>query len=71
MINSGSTATLNRLVGTQDLASAFGNDFDEKYPDVMSTPAMLGLMERACAEIMRGELKDGQLSVGVNTQLTH
>ncbi|MGA9912968.1 thioesterase family protein [Paraburkholderia sp.] len=71
MINSGSTATLNRLVGTQDLASAFGNDSDEKYPDVMSTPAMLGLMERACAEIMRGELKDGQLSVGVNTQLTH
>jgi predicted thioesterase len=37
----------------------------------MSTPAMLALMERACAEIMRSELKDGQLSVGVNTQLTH
>ncbi|WP_241021913.1 hotdog domain-containing protein [Burkholderia sp. Ac-20353] len=32
---------------------------------------MLALMERACAEIMRGELNEGQLSVGVNTQLTH
>ncbi|AFQ50100.1 thioesterase [Burkholderia sp. A9] len=71
MINSGATATLKRRVAVQDLASAFGNDSDETYPDVMSTPAMLGLMERACAEIMRGELEDGQLSVGVTTQLTH
>ena len=71
MIDSEATVTLKRLVGTQDLASAFGNDSDERYPDVMSTPAMLGLMERACAEIMRGELTEGQLSVGVNTQLTH
>lgn len=71
MINSGATATLKRLVSTQDLASAYGSGADEKYPDVMSTPAMLGLMERACAEVMRGELRDGQLSVGVNTQLTH
>jgi len=59
------------VVGIADLASAFGDDSHEKYPDVMSTPAMLGLMERACAAIMRGELKDGQLSVGVTTQLTH
>jgi fluoroacetyl-CoA thioesterase len=71
MINDGAKATLKRLVGTSDLASAYGNDADEQYPEVMSTPAMLALMERACAEIMRSELKDGQLSVGVNTQLTH
>ncbi|KER70071.1 MULTISPECIES: hotdog domain-containing protein [Burkholderia] len=71
MISSGATATLTRLVGVQDLASAFGNDSDEQYPDVMSTPAMLGLMERACAEVMRGELDGDQLSVGVTTQLTH
>jgi fluoroacetyl-CoA thioesterase len=71
MISDGAKATLKRLVGTSDLASAYGNDADEQYPAVMSTPAMLALMERACAEIMRSELKDGQLSVGVNTQLTH
>jgi len=71
MIDSGATATLTRLVEVRDLASAFGNDRDEQYPDVMSTPAMLGLMERACAEVMRGELEQGQLSVGVTTQLTH
>ncbi|RQS61583.1 thioesterase [Burkholderia sp. Bp8963] len=71
MIGDGATATLSRRVGTQDLASAYGNGTEERYPDVMSTPAMLALMERACAEIMRGELKEGQLSVGVNTQLTH
>lgn len=71
MIDPGVTATLTRVVDVQDLASAFGDDANEKYPDVMSTPAMLGLMERACAEIMRGELKEGQLSVGVTTQLTH
>jgi fluoroacetyl-CoA thioesterase len=71
MINDGATATLKRLVGTQDLASAYGNDADEKYPDVMSTPAMLALMERACADVMRHVLKEGQLSVGVTTQLTH
>ncbi|KWF30197.1 thioesterase family protein [Burkholderia pseudomultivorans] len=71
MISSGATVTLKRRVGVQDLASAFGNGSDEQYPDVMSTPAMLALMERACAEIMRGELGDGQLSVGVTTRLTH
>ena len=71
MINPGTTATLTRLVAEQDLASAFGNEADEKYPDVMSTPAMLALMERACAELMRTELNEGQLSVGVNTRLTH
>ncbi|WP_227245395.1 thioesterase family protein [Paraburkholderia caribensis] len=71
MINPGKTATMKRLVGVEDLASAFGDDSHEKYPDVMSTPAMLGLMERACAAIMRSALKDGQLSVGVTTQLTH
>jgi fluoroacetyl-CoA thioesterase len=71
MINDGAKATLKRLVGTSDLASAYGNDAGEQYPEFMSTPAMLALMERACAEIMRSELKDGQLSVGVNTQLTH
>lgn len=71
MVSSGATATLKRLVSGQDLASAFGNGSEESYPDVMSTPAMLALMERACAEIMRSELKDGQMSVGVTTQLTH
>ena len=71
MIDPGTTATLRRLVAEQDLASAFGNEADEKYPDVMTTSAMLALMERACAELMRTELKEGQLSVGVNTRLTH
>ena len=71
MIQTGASATLKRIVGAQDLASAFGNGADEAYPDVLSTPALLALIERACAEVMRCELEAGQLSVGVHTQLTH
>ncbi len=71
MLETGKTASIARIVREQDLASAYADSSDERYPDVLSTPAMLGLMERACAEIMRGELTEGQLSVGVTTNLNH
>ncbi|MDB5788849.1 thioesterase family protein [Caballeronia mineralivorans] len=71
MLETGKTASIAHIVREQDLASAYGDSVGECYPDVLSTPAMLGLMERACAQIMRGELGEGQLSVGVTTHLDH
>lgn len=71
MLETGKTAVIARAVREQDLASAYADSSAENYPDVLSTPAMLGLMERACAEIMRGDLAEGQLSVGVTTNLNH
>jgi fluoroacetyl-CoA thioesterase len=71
MIEAGQAATLSHTVVSGDLASAYANAPDERYPDVLSTPALLALIERACAALMQGELSEGQLSVGVTTHLTH
>lgn len=71
MIETGRSATLTHTVTSADLASAHAHAEGERYPDVLSTPALLALIERACAELLRGELRDGQLSVGVTTHLNH
>jgi fluoroacetyl-CoA thioesterase len=71
MIEAGRSATLTHTVSSADLASAHAHEAGERYPDVLSTPALLSLIERACAELMRDSLRDGQLSVGVTTHLNH
>jgi fluoroacetyl-CoA thioesterase len=71
MIEAGRAATLTHTVTSADLASAHAHGANERYPDVLSTPALLAVIERACASLMRGELRDGQLSVGVTTHMSH
>jgi predicted thioesterase len=71
MIEAGRAATLTHTVTTADLASAHAQAAGERYPDVLSTPALLALIERACAEVLRDAVSDGQLSVGVTTHLNH
>jgi fluoroacetyl-CoA thioesterase len=71
MIEKGRTATLTHTVTSDDLASAHARSAGERYPDVLSTPALLALIERACADVLRDEVADGQLSVGVTTHLNH
>ncbi|WP_031364887.1 thioesterase family protein [Caballeronia sordidicola] len=65
------SATLTRRVTETDLASSHADVADEHYPKVLSSPAMLSLMERACAELLKDELGDEQLSVGVKTKFDH
>jgi predicted thioesterase len=71
MLEAGATSTVSLQVREADLASAFVETQSERYPDVLSTPAMLGLMERACAKAMTPVVGEGQLSVGVKTELSH
>jgi predicted thioesterase len=69
MLEVGATSTVSLQVRDTDLASAIAETQSERYPDVLSTPAMLGLMERACAKAMMPVVGEGQLSVGVKTEL--
>ncbi|BAN27806.1 thioesterase family protein [Caballeronia insecticola] len=71
MIEPGRAATLTRTVTAADLASAYAQAEGERYPDVLSTPALLALIERACADAMRDAVGAAQLSVGVTTHLNH
>lgn len=71
MLEVGTTGTVFMRVRNSDLASAFAEENGERYPHVLSTPALLGLMERACAQAMAAEVGEGQLSVGVKTEISH
>jgi fluoroacetyl-CoA thioesterase len=71
MLEVGTTGTVSMRVRNSDLASAFAEADGERYPHVLSTPALLGLMERACAQVMAVEVGEGQLSVGVKTEISH
>jgi len=71
MLEVGTTGTVSMRVCNSGLASAFAEANGERYPHVLSTPALLGLMERACAQVMAVEVGEGQLSVGVKTEISH
>jgi predicted thioesterase len=71
MLNRGDSATLRMIVTVPDLAAAYGDGNAETYPEVLSSPAMLGLMERACAALLAPLLRDGEMSVGARVEFTH
>lgn len=54
-------------VGPLDCATQWGNDGLE----VLSTPAILGNMERICAAAMDTYLDSGEMTVGVNATMHH
>ncbi|MEO5346006.1 MAG: hypothetical protein H7834_06470 [Magnetococcus sp. YQC-9] len=43
----------------------------DEFPEVLATSRMIGLMELAAARLMRPELGEGKLSVGVSLDVTH
>ena len=45
--------------------------YDRRLPPVLSTPAMIGLMETAAAELMRPYLPKGSISVGTQVNVDH
>ncbi|MGE7391078.1 thioesterase family protein [Streptomyces sp. NPDC004126] len=61
------TAHAVRVVAPSDCATQWGNDGLE----VLSTPAILGNMERVCAGAMSLYLDAGEMSVGVNVTMNH
>ena len=56
-----------RVVREDDCASRWGNE----GLLVLSTPAMLGLMEQTCVEVLAPVLAAGEMTVGVGVTLTH
>ena len=45
--------------------------YDKNLPPVLSTPAMIGLMEWAASEVMRPHLPPGSISVGTHINVKH
>jgi fluoroacetyl-CoA thioesterase len=58
-------------VRDSDLAKNLRIDPGDSFPEVLATSRMIALMELAAARLMRGELQDGELSVGVGLNVTH
>ena len=67
----GATATVELVVGPQDLASSISNEHGDAFPAVLATARMVALMETAAARVMQPLLGPGELSVGVTVDITH
>lgn len=67
----GASSSTSLTVGTAHLAAAYAEGSDEAYPSVLSTPALIGLIERACAATLQPYLAEGEMSVGVRVNIVH
>lgn len=54
-----------------DLAKSLSSDSQDNFPEVFATSRMIAVMELAAARLMKSELTENQLSVGVNVNVTH
>ncbi|MGB8523633.1 MAG: hotdog domain-containing protein [Candidatus Acidiferrales bacterium] len=45
--------------------------FDPRLPDVLSTPAMIGMMEVAASQAVQPELPPGAITVGTRIEVDH
>lgn len=67
----GTTGTASLVVTGSDLATALNQTAADGFPPVLATARMIGLMELAASRAMHGVLAEGELSVGVNLDITH
>ena len=65
------TCEFDYIVEEKDLASLLPLEDGDAFPAVMATYRMIALMEIAAARLMIPLLKEGELSVGVNLNVTH
>ncbi|RYX94426.1 MAG: thioesterase [Comamonadaceae bacterium] len=70
-MKNGSRTLIEQVVETRHLASEFAETAGESYPAVLATPAMVALLERACAKLLAPLLKPDQLSVGAVVNISH
>ena len=59
----GSEASLTSVVTRERTAARLATEEGEKYPEVLSTPNLIGDLERACAMLLEPLQQEGQLSV--------
>lgn len=71
LLKPGAQETVEQTVAEHHLASAFAVTAEESYPPVLATPAMVALLERACAKLLVPLLKLNQLSVGAVVNVSH
>lgn len=57
----------SKVVEEDDCATRWGNE----GLHVLSTPAILGSMEKVCVDLMASRLEPGEMTVGVDVHLEH
>lgn len=62
---------MNYSVQEHDLASKLPISNEDKFPKVFATSRMIAVMEIASARLMKSNLKQGELSVGVGVNIKH
>lgn len=62
---------VSRVVAKQFLVSSVCRGADGIHPELLSSSALMGLMEEACVKAMQEGIKDDQCSVGSITHLRH
>jgi predicted thioesterase len=67
----GTTGTASLVVTGSDLATVLNQNATDGFPPVFATARMVGLMEMAASRVMHAVLAEGELSVGVNLDITH
>lgn len=67
----GATASAELTVAASDLASALPIESGDGFPAVFATSRLVALMELAAARLLRPYLGAGELSVGVDVEVTH
>jgi fluoroacetyl-CoA thioesterase len=67
----GQTAVIETIVKPEMAARMATNRAGERFPDVLSTPALVSEMERIAASLMQGLLGSAQVSVGVLVDIKH
>lgn len=70
-MNVGDTAEADFIVQAADTASALAISHGDAFPPVFATSRMIALMELAAARLMKPDLKEGELSVGVSLDVRH
>jgi predicted thioesterase len=71
MIEIGTTGRAELVVAQSDTAEAIALGPEDHFPPVFATSRMVALMELAAARLMKPQLEDGQLSVGVSILVRH
>jgi fluoroacetyl-CoA thioesterase len=71
ILKAGETAEARLSVQHSDTAQALQLSQEDAYPPVFATSRMVALMEIASARLLNRLLQPGQLSVGVNVNITH
>ena len=70
-LSPGAAGKASIVVGEGDLASVLATEAGDAFPRVLATARMIALMELAASRALRPLLSDGEMSVGVNLDVSH